>query len=288
MKTFYTIIKIAPNALSGDTLSVGLLLYDGEKLWLRFSDKRRSVAKRLIGDKYSIIEFLTRQIQFKTTETNHLLATGKAQLFDFDLQGLISSERFTHISNYSNGLIRFTSPVFLNDCVDDLKFAKLFKLLVDDSDNEPQKGAVVTDSTQDIVQQRLISKVAGRVHTNLELTPTILPGIYYSFHIDCLGKNGALIGAKSISFNLDYRTIDRELGHYFSLISLLDKKETRQYDSDCFYILGEEPKEIGSKKHQTWESLLQNPVVKMLHPEESGIVAERIISKGATKFIAIN
>ncbi len=265
-------------------LSIGLLLYDGEKLWLQFSNERRSVARQLLQDKHHLIDFLTKQIQLNVTETNRLLDATRTQLFD--LQHLISSEKFTYLSNYSNGVIRFSAPVFLNDTVDESKFHKLFKLFIDTSERETavSLGKV---SYQNVVQQKLISKVENIVHTNLDLTPAILPAIYYNFHIDCLGKNGSLVGAKFIAFDASYRTIDKELSHYFSLISLLDKQEEREDDKDCFYILGEEPKEIESDQHRAWESLRKNPVVEVLHPEQAGIVTEKILQKGATTFLGV-
>ena len=48
METFYTIIKIAPNPISGDNLSIGLLLRNSERFWLHFSDEKKAVAKRLL------------------------------------------------------------------------------------------------------------------------------------------------------------------------------------------------------------------------------------------------
>ena len=61
MKTFYTIIKIAPNTLAGDTLSIGLLLHNGDKYWLQFSEEKKAVAKKLLDSKAEIVDFVVKQ-----------------------------------------------------------------------------------------------------------------------------------------------------------------------------------------------------------------------------------
>ena len=128
MKTFYTIIKIAPNTMAGDTLSIGLLLYNGNKFWLQFSDERKSVAKKLLDTNADIVDFASKQLHNKVDEMNKSII--EAYNSFFEANDILGIPEFKHISNYSNGVLRFSEPAFLNDTVTDEKFQKLFSLLV--------------------------------------------------------------------------------------------------------------------------------------------------------------
>ena len=285
MKAFYSIIKIAPNPLAGDTLAIGLLLHDGEKIWLKYSDERKAVVKKLLNDKGDTIDFITKQIQQKVDELNK--TSQPIMEIIFPLETLLTSEQFTHISNYSNGILRFTEPSFLNDNINEEKFLKLFALLID---KIHQKIRVDSDEKENIlratIQTKLISRVKDKVHTNIELTPDRLPGLYYSFNIDCIGLNGSFTAAKSMSFSKKHEAIDKELSHYLTLISILNKSYTRESTNDDFYIIGDEPSEIDSKEHRIWEILKNNPAIKLLYPEQAEKVAEKIEEKNSKTFLS--
>ena len=285
METFYTIIKIAPNALAGDSLSIGLLLRDGKRFWLHFSAEKKSFAKQLLNGKGDIVDFAVKQIEQKVNEVNESL-NNENELFQLD--NLLTSDRFNHLSVYSNGIVKFTEPSFLNDTINEEKFVKLFKLLVDETYLK-EKPEVDPKETKfhSIIQNKLIKRVQNKVHTNLELTPEKLPGLYFNFNIDCIGLNGAFIGAKSIPFYKKNETIDKELSHYFSLISTLNLMYPHRSTGDKFYIIGDEPSDVNSKEHRTWENIKKNNAVSLLYAEQADVIAEEIEEKNATQFLAV-
>ncbi|HLG39543.1 MAG TPA: hypothetical protein VI461_07735 [Chitinophagaceae bacterium] len=286
MKTFYSIIKMAPNSLAGDTLSIGLVLFDGEKFWLHFSDDRKNVVKRLLDLKGDTVEFITKQIQQRIDELNTETKKSKSSLFE--LENILTSDKFTHISNYSNGVLRFSEPAILNDSIDEAKFMKLFTLLVD---KNYLKIKPETDEKEirfkAVIERKLIKRVANKVHTNLELTPEKLPGLFYNFNIDCIGLNGAFVAAKAISFNRTHETIDKELSHYLTLISVLNKSnyKKKKTGEDNFYVLSDEPSNVQSKEHRIWENLKSNLVANVLFSEEAEKVADKIEEKKASTFL---
>lgn len=283
MDTFYTIIKIAPNPVSGDNLSIGLLLRDHNKFWLHFSDEKRSVAKKLLGDKEDSIDFIIRQIEQKVEEIN----TYYAQNSLFDIKSFLTSDGVSHLSTYFNGILRFSEPSFLNDTITDEKFAKLFKLIVDKTyQKEKAQPDIREIEFRSWIEDRLIRRVETRVHTNMELTPEKLPGLYYNFNIDCIGLNGAFIGAKAISFHKKYETIDKELSHYFGLISILNLKYPyRKASENKYFVIGDEPVDVSSKEHKTWENIRNNPAIILIPSQQSGLVADKIEETGARTFL---
>jgi len=285
-ETFYTIIKIAPNPVSGDNLSIGLLLRDGNKFWLHFSDEKKSVAKRLLGSKEDAIDFIVKQIEQKVEEANKY----NSQNSLFDIKDFLTSDGVSHLNVYFNGILRFSEPSFLNDTITDDKFIKLFKLIIDKTyQKEKTQPDIKETEFRNIIETKLIKRVETRVHTNIELTPEKLPGLYYNFNVDCIGLNGAFIGAKAISFHKKYETIDKELSHYFGLISLLNLKyPDRKIKEDKYFVIGDEPIDASSKEHKTWENIRNNPAVTLIHSEQSDLVAEKIEITKAKTFLPIS
>ncbi len=284
MKTFYTIIKIAPNTLAGDTLSIGLLMHNGKKFWLQFSEERKSVSKKLLEKKAHIVDFIAKQIRDKVDEMNNSLDAADHSLFSAD--GILNADKILHISNYSNGVVRFSEPAFLNDNANDEKFQQLFSLLID---KHQQKLKPTADEKDIIFREKirinLIERVQNIVHTDFEFTPDSLGGLYCNFNIDCLGINGAFIGAKAVPFHKKYEIIDKELSHYMTLISILKLSFERKSPDDHFYIIADEPTETNSKEHRTWESLRNSPAVKMIFTEDVALIALEIEENKATTFL---
>ena len=282
MEAFYTIIKIAPNPVSGDNISIGLLLQDANKFWLHFSDEKKLIAKRLLG-REDTIDFITRQIELRVEEANNSFSENTL----FHIKNFLSSDEVSRLSTYFNGILRFSEPSFLNDTITEEKFIKLFKLLIDKT---YQKEKPQPDNKEiefrEMIQSKLIERVQTIVHTNIELTPEKLPGLYYNFNVDCIGLNGAFVGAKAIPFHKKYETIDKELSHYFGLISLLNLKYSdRNSREDNYFVIGDEPAEVNSKEHKIWENIRSNPAITLIHSEEADKVADKIEETKATTFL---
>ena len=137
MQTFYTIIKIAPNTMTDDCLSIGLLVCDGSKYWLQFSEERKNTSKRLMDENADAVDFIVKQISLHIQKLNKEIIKSNTELFP--LNSLLNSEYFSYLNNYSNGLLRFSKPSFLNDVINEEKFLKLFALLIDKNiEREPK------------------------------------------------------------------------------------------------------------------------------------------------------
>lgn len=286
MEAYYTIIKIAPNSLADDSLSIGLLLHDGKQFLLQFSEEKKSIAKKLIDTNSDVVEFITKQIRAKISDINSEASSNQTSLFN--LNSFITGDYFNYLSNYSNGLLRFSNAIFLNDSIDSDKFQNLFKLLIDKNFSEHVHIHDDRDMLfKSTIENRLINRVAGRVHTNITLKANQFNGLYFNFNIDCIGRNGALIAAKSVSFHKKSETIDKELGHYSTVISLLSYNYPAKEGENHFFIIGDEPSNISSKEHSIWEQLHKNPTVSLINSEESDKVASIIEDRKAAAFLEV-
>ena len=77
MKSFYSLIKISPNSLSDDKLTVGIILFDGNHYKEKFSVAKTNLAKSLVDINKDLIDFVIKEIKNKIKETNALIKTIK-------------------------------------------------------------------------------------------------------------------------------------------------------------------------------------------------------------------
>lgn len=283
MKSFYSILKLSPNIATEDSVAIGMLLFDGEKFRYYFSDKKKRLANNLLDNKDVNINFIVNQIIEKCNAIN---SDKKEIKFFYKFDKLSDSSYFDYLSNYSNGLIQFSKPKGLYEEIDDNAFEKLINFLF----KEPiHKSYLIADNdfalSQHIIERKLINKVDKKVHTHYKFKPEVFPSIYFSYEMDCIGLNGTLIGAKSLSFDKSLQVIDKDISHYFTLISSLTSQYNKSLKDNNFYLISEEPEIVGSKEHKLWEAVRFNELISVIHPEESNKVADLIIEKNAAKFL---
>lgn len=282
MKKFYTIIQLAPNKAAGDTVAIGMLLFDGSKLKYYISDKKKNIALKLLNDKNIDIDFFIKQITNKCDIINNDI--DERNLFNkYDKISDVSY--INYLSNYSNGLLQFSKPTVFFDEVDDFKFNNLINLFFNETIFKNEILIHNEINIEAIVQNELIEKVTNKIHTNYKFSPNNLNSIYFPFEMDCIGLNGSLIGAKSMSFEKSKTTLDKNLSHYFTLISMLSSKYNKSLKDNKFYLITEEPSVIDSEEHIVWESIIKNELVTLIHPEQSNIVADLVFEKNAGKFL---
>jgi hypothetical protein len=182
--------------------------------------------------------------------------------------------------------LRFTSPNFLNDQINEEKFTKLFTLLIDRS---IEKQSKVKDDVLDkfyiSINQNLIQKVEKKIHTKVNINSAVLPFMHFQFEMDCIGLNGSLIGAKSIPFNKSIPTLTKDINSYIALISLLSEVYEKDMKINNFYLIADEPSIISSPAHDTWESVMKNPLFEVVCSEEVGKIAEKVEETKASTFL---
>lgn len=281
MHSFYTIVSLSPNIATKDSVGVGLVLFDGIKFQYYFSDRKRKAAQRLISDSDLDLKGILNQIEGKCEELNKELIQNK---LIYSAQKWMDASYFEYLDKYSNGLIQFSAPKALIVSNEPDEFEKLVKMLF--KENLHEYFTVAPPSrTQILVEEKLINRVSDKVHVNYKFTPSLFPSIHFKYELDCIGKNGFLVGAKSLEFTQSQQTLDLKMSHYYSLILMLASEHNKPIKENNFFLLAEEPENVSSAEHKLWASAQTNPLVKVLNPEESSKVADLIEDKLATKFL---
>lgn len=283
MKSFYSIVKLSPNIATEDSVALGVLFFDGTKFHYFFSNSKKRFAKSLFSHKNVDLKFIIHQIQERCDLIN---ADQEENKVFYNYQNFSKASYFQYLSNYSNGLLQFSKPRAFFPKSNESSFEKLVGFLFKEPLNKPEIVAdEKNEATQRLIEDKLINRVNDQVHTHYKFNAEKFPSIYFSYEMDCIGQNGSLIGAKSLSFKKSFQTIDQTISHYFTLISSLTSKYNRSLESNNFFLISGEPSEIEGKEHKLWESIKYNKLIDVIDPEESDKVADLIVEKKANKFL---
>ena len=285
MKTFYSLIRISPNEMSGDTLTVGLFLSTPNGFVLKFSKNKKNICKSLFNSDSKIIDFLEKELTEKVKEQNKLIVENRNKLFEYN--SFFTDQYFKYLSKYSNGLLKFSEPSMIADNIDGKKFEQLFKILVDSSEitHEDRQTKKVERDFFDKVDSKLIVRVKDKVHTNQTIDSKIVPSLFSPFQIDCIGLNGVLIGAKALSFTQSKETLHKSVNTYISVIAQLSSKYKKAIDNNSFYLIADEPQKK-LPEHKLWKQLFnEERLLKVISSDESDKIAEIIEQKHASKFL---
>ncbi|WP_338792014.1 hypothetical protein [Bernardetia sp. MNP-M8] len=273
MNVFYSLVKIATNISTGDSLAIGLVFSDGKNCSYFFSDKKKKLASKLLRAESSAmdIDFFTHQI---------ITNCEKKEVFEQDY--------FTYLSNYCNGLLQFSAPNPVAAPFNDETLEFLVKMIFSESskktnnikENKEKRNIILKEK----IEQNLIQPLKSKIHTHYKFEPINLP-IPFSFELDCIGQNGALIGAKVEDFDSNRQTLNRHFSNYLALISTLSNKYNSPLSENSFFWIAEEPKLTDKKKHIIWETAHKNPLLKVINPDETEKILALVEDKKATHFL---
>ena len=274
MNGFYSIVKICPNIAVEDSIAIGVVLFDGSKFRYHFSDKKKRVAARLLAFPIKSLTFYTKQLTIKCEELNQ-----QNQQLD--------KGYFDYLHQYSNGILQFSSPNPIVGLFNDEQFLNLINVLFDHELVETIDEFKETDTilAERSIQDKLIEPIHKKVHTNYTFTPSRFPDIYFSIKMECIGRNGALIGARHQNFELNETTLDKHLSHYLALIPTLSNKYKQSLAKNKFYLIAEEPTRLNSPQYKIWDAAHKNELLTIIHPNEVAKIASEIEEKKAGWFL---
>ncbi len=282
MKSFYSIISISPNSNAHERLSLGIIASNGKRLFFKSSKRKKNLINSLLGDSSKIIDFVIKELTDKIEETNKLNQERAKGLFE--LNELLDGEYFNYLKNYSNGLLLFSDANYIATELNTSLINQLFKLYVDSASLQDRESKKSDRNFKTKIESNLLSKVSTQVHTNLKVEPKIVPSISSSFDLDCIGKNGSIISAKSLLFSSSMPTITKEIGNYFNVMYHFSNRYSKGQDNQMFLIADEPTKENKDQK-KYFNNLRKDSLVKLISSDEAEKVAYEIEKSGAQTFL---
>jgi hypothetical protein len=278
LNSFYTIIKLSPNPVSSDQISIGILLRSDSKFYLKFSERKINTVRKLLQGDFNLVKYFIKELEKEVDKANKILTEESNVLFNYD--SILTSEFFLHLNRISQNLILFSEPSRIEGIDSEEKFNNLFNLFIDNqsaiSYKSPKSEALVKN-----VEEKLINRVKDKVHTRINIDKRIIPSLNFTLNIDAIGLNGDIISAKSLDFNKEYRTIETILYRYKIVLSKIEEKYSKRKEA---FIIADEPESKNSENYNIWE-ILHKESFKVYPSEDAGKVAEYIEEKNVRKFI---
>jgi len=283
MNSFYTLIKISTNPTSGDQITVGLLLKTENRFYLKFSDRRIAASLRLRDEEDRSFSFFKNQLENRIENFNSELTNNTAELFLPET--FLTSDFFSHLKVSSNNLIQFSEPSIISSDFTEEQFNKLYEMFVEKASVSISHERNEEGKLYNNVEQKLIRKVENKVHTNYDINQKIIPSLNFSFKLDCVGKNGAIISAKSFDLNSTSPTIERNLVR----LEIVLYKLSAVYGNggNKTFIIADEPEGKNSENFNIWETIKKNQSFEVLSSDNANEVADYIEQKNAGRFLPI-
>jgi hypothetical protein len=264
-----------------------MILSDQKGFRYKFSQRKKRIAKGILTSDSRVLDYLEKEITHKLDELNTLAKKSKAEPEIFDLKSSFSSEYFEYLSRYSNGLLKFTAPNFITDQVNAEKFQKLFRMFVDqveETEINPEKEE--EKHFNERINTNLIERVKEKVHIHKKFDHNFTPSLVTPFEMDCVGRNGVFVGAKSLYFTHSRDKIHKATTSYVNLIVHLSYGHQKEPFENKFFLIADEPEQKKSFEHQIWNDLRKKErLFSVISSDDASMVAETIENSGASKFL---
>lgn len=274
MKTFYSILSLNIKPEINERLSVGMIMVFKERVFFHFSKQKLLVIQKLVNrDIYKASVDYLKMVE-KSFSTNESLnqTTGIIPLKPESKYDRIFSEQYIdYLSRYSNNLVSFSKPNFIDLDVTEHIFEILFKKLVDDSAFEVNN---VEKRTIDQFKKRYFPSIKPFFNIEQEIDASNFPGLITPVKVDLMGKNGKEVFGQTIDFEKKIYSVEFNIGNLLQLSRALPKAKK--------FILGFEPKNKAEINHSIWNNIRNLPDFEYVDISEAEKIIDYAVKNGVT------
>lgn len=284
MTPFYSLIKVLPNLMSGDSVTIGMILSSPKKVYLMISNDRKKIVKNLLSSDDLIIDLMIKELQHKVRTVNKSILNEE---IDIILDHPIFNDSYlSHLSNSCNGVVTYSKPQYIHADIDDEKVKQLFHKITNQIEHKADNQAILQNHAifKDRINHHLKSKLENIIHIDHQLNSNNIPTLYNPYIIDCIGKNGVLVGAKSLFFDTGLPTLEKNVNTFVSVITQLKSMHSQPGAKDKFYLIADEPLE-NEEAYNYWKNLKAKSTIFQVESSESDIISQEVISSGASTFL---
>lgn len=242
MKTFYSIVSATINSLTGDSISLGLLLFDGKNSRYSFSGNRLSFVRNLVGsDQFKFIKDYLRS--FDTIIEKFDKNSGLQTELDGLKEKLVISEQYlAYMSTYGQNVVKVSSPVSIDLPVNEASFRRLFVTLIDKQEKtRPKEKKSIIQIKDDFSE-----KVKDHFAVEKELAVEEFPALELPVTVDLFGKNEQFVIVQFIDLERQINFIKTDLYDLEHIQHVIDKK--------MMFLVTQEPiKKEFPQQHYLWQ-----------------------------------
>ena len=287
MNSFYSIIRFVSNQWSSENIAVGLLVVSGEKLFFKVSDRKLRLAKSLDANAQKLLKFSVSQLQDFVEGEKKIIRESNYTTLPLE-KSKLNQAFVERLHRYSKGILQFSSPELINKVFDEPLFLKYFGKMVDGSEQVSKKRERVFQFKINI-ERKLHKPLRDKVDVDYSLKKNTLPDLYFDYHLENIGVNGAIIASASIDLNYDRIDIlQKQLAEYETVVDRLKLfAQQKGIGSDHNFFLIADPYKGKTTSNQELDVLLKggiNNKFQRITTAELDKIVKAVEKKKATKF----
>jgi len=289
MKSFFNIISINTNSYSSENIVVGLLAISSGQIYYGFSKEKLKLINKMVKEKKleSFAKQALKQIEVTVKGANNKKIADQQEI-GF-VPSIFNENYFSYLNKYSNGLINFSEPQFVNFDFDQDKFNQYFQNFIGIK-NEPKKDFTAVSFHQKLKPYFKKEGLSEKADLNYTLDPKKFKKIIQEVQVPLVTKNGSIKIIQEIDFSSGSSTIKNHI-YETKMIHESFQKFSKPLNCkvDKINIAFEEP-DLKTEQHQLFDlaySEYKNSF-NFIHLDQLNKITDKIInSPSYTKFSEI-
>ncbi|MBN2776868.1 MAG: hypothetical protein JXR36_04465 [Bacteroidales bacterium] len=244
MKTFYSILSAVINPISGEKISIGLLLSNGNESIFRCSDNRMAIVSKILNsDSRTFIKNYIKSIEsvIKRIDIND----DSSNIFYNEGKNVIVNEPYIeYLSRYSKNVISFSKPTSIDVDVVGSVYDSLFaKFIAEEIAIEKTIEKVIISTKRNFFPKaEKYFSIEKEFEANKQ-TKLLLPS-----KIDLFGKNGEIVMGQFFDLEKSANSIKSDFFDY-NQIAKIHKHSTK------FFVSYEPEKVNFPQQHYFWSEI---------------------------------
>lgn len=280
MKTLFSILYVPISAALDEKVSIGLMMFNGEQHFFKYSASKLSAIKGLLANESNTIlktylRTLEKEINNDADNVEALFSLGNKPKTNW-----VNSSYISYLSKYSNNLIQFSEAKQIDIELNTSNFRKLFEKYIFEYDE-----AIVVDDSFDIykkVKSKLYPKISGKVNVDRTITPNDFKNLIAPVEVNFIGVNGVPVAGQAINFEKQHYNLENDVTRFVALTKALELDGQKD---GKYFVLGREPKvNHNDKNHLLWEQIRDTDFLEFVDIDEVGIVEEYINKNNVVPF----
>jgi hypothetical protein len=281
MATQYSILSILIRPEIQEKISIGLLLFDSEKIYFSYSKNKLELSKDLLSpSSYKILRDIIRNIENKISsdDSNYSEKRGfkifKNKIFD----NTFSPTYINYLSKYSNNIVSFSNPKEISIELTSDNFRILFKKYIDNIIEIKETAHKIKPI--EVIKNRFGNKISEHYDIDKKITHGEVENLITPMRIDFIGSNGIDVYVQTVDMEAPIPSVSNEINSFLQLKSIYKNNNVPIQD----FIISKEPPKTLKQQHDIWEQLRNSPLFNHLDLSESEAIIQYAEKHGVIPF----
>ena len=277
MKTIYSILYVTLNTALNERVGIGLVMSNGTHTMFKHSSEKLLAIKGIIDvERYNFVRSYMRSL-----ENDMNIAVGSNGLFENKLsnRNWVTESYINYLSRYSNNLIQFSEPKFIDIDFDPNNFKSLFEKYVYTYGQEA--GTVQIEPIFEKVKRQLYPIIHNRVNLDISLDATHFENLFAPIEVNFIGINETPVTGQTIDFGKKHYFLENDIVRFVSLTKAIELKDKIKGQ---YFVLGREPENNNDKSHLLWSQIRDSDFLEFVDIDEIGIVSEYLETHGVRPY----